>query len=184
MLTAPRGEARGYLPTVTLSGAAKAKPKPRSRTGLFCHFDRGKEQLRLTEWRNLARCVSKDKCLYSTLGFPLGGSCHEVTDEGCWLLCIPTPLFCRLRRHLPPRGKASLRRCVAYAARESCNKKRRNIVVPSFLMSGIGRAAFSAAGQFFLSGPPHCGRRAAIISLAAFTPSTRAMTSVRSTGLP
>lgn len=48
----------------------------------------------------------------------------------------------------------------------------------------VGRRYPSAAGQFFLSGPPHCGRRAAIISLAAFTPSTRAMTSVRSTGLP
>ena len=44
---------------VTLSGAAKAQPKPRSRTGLLhsplCHFDRGKKQPRLTEWRNLAR---------------------------------------------------------------------------------------------------------------------------------
>ena len=48
----------------------------------------------------------------------------------------------------------------------------------------LSAAAFSAAGQFFLSCSPHCGRRAAIISLAAFTPSTRAMTSVRSTGLP
>ena len=48
---------------VTLSGAGATPLSLRSRMGLLiknllCHFDRGKEQPRLTEWRNLARCVS------------------------------------------------------------------------------------------------------------------------------
>ncbi len=109
-------QAARYACRLARSACRSSFPK----ISLRCDF---REPCLLTEWRNLARCVSKDKCHYSTLGFPLGGSCHEVTDEGRWLLCISTPLFCRLRRHLPPKGKASLRRCVAYAAREGCNKK-------------------------------------------------------------
>ena len=69
-VTAPRGEARGrknlfYVPknlaALRFSGALFFCEV--ERVSSSCHFDRGKEQQRLTEWRNLARCVSKDKRL-------------------------------------------------------------------------------------------------------------------------
>ena len=41
-----------------------------------------------------------------TQAFPLGGSCRGATDEG--LSHKDFPLIRRLRRHLPPRGKANV----------------------------------------------------------------------------
>ena len=70
---------------------------PRSRTGLLrsllCHFDRGKEQPRLTEWRNLARCVSVTNAfLFLPSPFLRGkvarAALRRVTNEGCSVFII------------------------------------------------------------------------------------------------
>ena len=53
-------------------------------------------------------CTERESCSEhgSILAFPLGGRCHEVTEEGSGETRRQTPLISRLRRQLPPQGEA------------------------------------------------------------------------------
>ncbi len=109
---------------VTLSGAAKAQPKPRSRTGLLhsplCHFDRGKKQPRLTEWRNLAR---KRYGKQTSSFFMPSPFLRGKGDRLRWMRVVPTLLFLHLlktktvsphqalRASFPLRGKPCVEAC-------------------------------------------------------------------------